>query len=358
MFCNKSCSKWVIIFCILLSSAIIIIVIKSFSYIQIMPTLSINKIDFNNIPFEMYSAIKSGNMPEYWGLISIQDKKIHNYLNSEHSDRIQKFHVILNGVRRCMKVPGSIPEGHYLIATSDGVHNDYPAPFLAFASDKELVDNNKVVLIPDFEAIAGYDKLFSELSTGISNYPWKKKQSKILWRGSSTGYHKIVDKNSSFPRKRFIEYTKNLFYVDAGFTRYYKLNSPIIKELKESQGIKNHIAPSEALAFKYLIDLDGNSCSFSRMAWILSSNSLLFKHTTTKIQWYYDKLIPYVHYLPISFNFENLYTQYLWAENSQDAVINMTKNARVLASKIFSRQSIDDAIRNGFTRYNMIISKN
>ncbi|KAJ1021066.1 hypothetical protein NDA16_003852 [Ustilago loliicola] len=52
------------------------------------------------------------------------------------------------------------------------------------------------------------------------------------------------------------------------------------------------------------MDLDGNSmsCRFYRL---LDSNSLVFKQTIY-VEWHDDRIIPWLHYIPVSRNMEEL----------------------------------------------------
>jgi len=55
----------------------------------------------------------------------------------------------------------------------------------------------------------------------------------------------------------------------------------------------------EALEYKYLISIDGETAAWKRPEWIMASESVLFKTTTKFYQWYYDGLVPWVNYIPV-----------------------------------------------------------
>ena len=63
---------------------------------------------------------------------------------------------------------------------------------------------------------------------------------------------------------------------------------------------------SDFLKYKYVVVNDGNMAPSSRLSIFLHSGCLLLRQETPSIEWYYDDLRPYVHYLPISYNFGDL----------------------------------------------------
>ncbi|EST08127.1 Lipopolysaccharide-modifying protein [Kalmanozyma brasiliensis GHG001] len=64
------------------------------------------------------------------------------------------------------------------------------------------------------------------------------------------------------------------------------------------------LPPTAAFGNKFVMDLDGNSmsCRFYRL---LDSNSLVFKQTVY-VEWHDDRLIPWLHYVPVSMGLEEL----------------------------------------------------
>jgi Glycosyl transferase family 90 len=83
----------------------------------------------------------------------------------------------------------------------------------------------------------------------------------------------------------------------------------------------------DSLRFKYLIDVDGNTCSFSRFYWILLSNSVPFKVESDNIQWYYGALTPFVHYIPVARDLSDLVERIDWARNHEEIVKGIAYNS-------------------------------
>lgn len=249
----------------------------------------------------------------------------------------------------------SIPEGHYLLALHDAAPHRYAVPVLAFASDQELLQTNDVVLMPDPFALKGYNAQFMAISTKAAKYPWHKKIAKVFFRGSAYGAGPENNDINGFPRLRFMNMAANLDIADVGFTSYTaQLNSQFRAKLAELHPLKSQISSAESQAYKYLIDIDGNTCSFSRMAWILYSNSVLFKHHSNQVQWYYAQLKPYVHYVPVDADFGNLVDQYAWAQANPQAVKNIAAEGHKIALQIFRSDNILRSTAQAFKQYHAL----
>lgn len=312
-------------------------------------TISLNKIQLpQHIKHEFFNSDPNPNIM----LVNIYKNKINYYYNGNNTNR---SNIILKSLYKIVrKYKNVIPNSNYFISLQDGVHKKFSYPVLAFAATHPLVANNQVVLLPDTESLKGYDTLVKTLKDAALKYPWLQKSAKILWRGATTGGKDCTTYNCS-ARLNFINSSVNLEFVDAGFTLTTSNVSKKFAQEIRLKHFKNHVTPQDSLAYKYLLDIDGNSCSYSRMAWILSSNSLLLKHQSDKIQWYYHKLKPYEHYIPIASDFHNLQQQYEWAETHPTEVQGMINNAQQLAQEIFSAAAIEEAFIEALARYQQIL---
>ena len=67
------------------------------------------------------------------------------------------------------------------------------------------------------------------------------------------------------------------------------------------------------MSYKYQLSVDGHTAAWKRPAMIMISNQVLFKTTTKFYQWFYDGLIPFVNYIPVQPNFDDLIEKVEWA---------------------------------------------
>ncbi|KAJ9475760.1 Capsular associated protein [Pseudozyma hubeiensis] len=185
--------------------------------------------------------------------------------------------------------------------------------------------------------------------------PYSQKKTKIYWRGSSTGTrpeakyayfghrqrlvmmaHQMKTKAAQLAAR--VQSSEALTFTDADeqrveltnmpktFTKTQllalsKLNSDMFdmnfvglhgcesdpkycEEWKAKFPLAAHQPSSEAFQNKFLMDLDGNSmsCRFYRL---LDSNSLVFKQTIY-VEWHDDRIVPWLHYVPVSRGMEEL----------------------------------------------------
>lgn len=306
-------------------------------------------------------VITKPKLPKYWALIQIKRHKYRAYLDTDKLVRNglhwkNKLSTVLKTLDQIQASDSKIPNGNYFICLDDGVHVKPHMPVLAFASNRDLVAQQQVVLLPDNEALSGYSALFQEIDIAKSDFPWQKKIAKIFWRGQTTGGEPEIDPNTSFPRLQLLKAVKGKSFIDAAFTHF---TAGMIESEKATIAaefpLQNFVAPTGSLQYKYLLDIDGHSCSYSRMAWIMRSNSLLLKHTSNKVQWYYDQLQPYVHYLPIAADFSNLDQQFAWAQAHPQEAFQITQNSQELAAQVFDPENIIEATRQAFIKYHKLM---
>ena len=78
---------------------------------------------------------------------------------------------------------------------------------------------------------------------------------------------------------------------------------------------------AEALKYKYLISIDGNTAAWKRPEWIMASNSVLFKTTSKFYQWFYDGLVPWHNYIPVRPDLTDVQEKLEWARRNDDIVL-------------------------------------
>ncbi|KAI1177812.1 glycosyltransferase family 90 protein [Nemania sp. FL0916] len=167
---------------------------------------------------------------------------------------------------------------------------------------------------------------------------WEQKQNKLYWAGSTTGGHATEDKDwQDLHRQRFVALAQNL--RDKGEKRR---EFSYLREDQNNKGIINRVtssflnsrlysvfptkilqcspatcrsqsqyfrtrswAPASlAYASRLVFDVDGNGIS-GRWYSFLSSRSTPLKQTLLR-EWHDDRLVPWVHYVPVSLDMGEL----------------------------------------------------
>lgn len=235
-----------------------------------------------------------------------------------------------------------LPDVDFIISDYDSF---YHVPALAhckgplFSFAKRAKDKG-IILMPDKETLAGYSTVLNEVKRGIAAFPWSKKQAKAFWRGANSGFlpdrceFMDVTNYLEYPRVKLVQLSLNHpEIVDAGFTSLPHTD-PSTNELLHYLGfVKNQVSIYGHLRYKYQILVDGYTCAFQRIHWQLFSNCLIFKQTSPDRQWFYRALRPYVHYIPVAHDLNDLIEKIEWAKKHEREAQRLIKNANRFAKE-------------------------
>ncbi|KAF2279529.1 uncharacterized protein EI97DRAFT_430582 [Westerdykella ornata] len=161
---------------------------------------------------------------------------------------------------------------------------------------------------------------------------WELKRPQLYWAGSTTGSYASASSDTwrSSHRQRFVARVNQLSNESATFLtetsrgvwepftsqdvspQLYDVKFTNVVQCEESQCIQinDYFHPSEkeerstSFHYRFLFDLDGNSFS-GRYYTLLESKSVVLKQTIFK-EWHDDRLVPWVHYIPVSMDMGEL----------------------------------------------------
>ena len=184
------------------------------------------------------------------------------------------------------------------------------APVLCFCRRRQRVGQ---VLIPDFEILRGHEGLDRSVDRATRRLAWEARAPRAFWRGVTTGGRFDRPGWEAIPRARLVAASRaQPELVDARFTRFVQ-GAEANAALADSGWRSDEISPAESVRFRYLVDVDGNSSSWSRLRWLLRSGSLVLKQSSDFVQWYYRWLEPRRDYLPIAHDLADLAVTVAWA---------------------------------------------
>lgn len=198
-----------------------------------------------------------------------------------------------------------------------------PIPILSQA--KPSVFNDVLFPSPHYWGIASHER--PDLRR------WTDKKSQLYWTGSATGGFASEENWQQMQRQKLAlkykqgssEAARLLQQNPSGDWLPYNTTTDEIKDIvniritgttaqceekvceqeKEAFGIEGKRDPEDrVMAYKFVLDVDGNSFS-GRFHRLLRTNSLVFKKSIFQ-EWHQDRLIPWVHYIPISSNGDEL----------------------------------------------------
>jgi len=197
------------------------------------------------------------------------------------------------------------------ISLNDGIDNwdnqifSYSIPYNSKLC-KEIPD-------PDFSKFYRYINLKDHVS-------WSDKKTICFWRGSSTGnQYNHTDYMKNMRILLCLLSKKHSNILNAKLTSIVNFSDENTKTVIENLNIMdNFIGVNEFFEYKYLIDIDGNYNSWSGCFSKLLSNSVVFKVDSDYKQWFYDRLKPFVHYIPVNSDLSNLNDMIYWAERNDN----------------------------------------
>jgi hypothetical protein len=185
------------------------------------------------------------------------------------------------------------PAGACLINLGDEGHTRG----IAFCNVRSM----DTLLVPDpyFLSTRGYEAL-----RGAAAMPWDQRRPVALWRGAATGYRK-EGSILNLPRVQLCGLAargENAAYIDAGITGLAQVRSAAESDLLNRAGVaREFVPPLQFQNWKYHIDIDGNTNSWPGLFQKLLSGSVVLKVDSggPYRQWYYERLKPFEHFVPV-----------------------------------------------------------
>ncbi len=270
--------------------------------------------------------------------------------------KIHYFRYRLNDCKRFQQIKKTIfalnkkqklPDMVLIISLDDSYDQSSPVPIMTFAKHQSA----NAILIPDFEALGGY----GDVAEKVHNHQilWEEKSPIAFFRGSATGIKDPENwRESPRPQMAFISQKYERF-LDAKIT-----SSGLAVPIGVLKREKIHASPvsiEKHLQFRYLLDIDGDSCGYSRCYWILLSDCLMMKVQSPNIQWYYSLLKPYENYLPIKEDLSDVIQQIRWARKNDELCQKMAQKATTLAKTHLTQEKtllyLDYLLRN-YAKFN------
>jgi hypothetical protein len=231
------------------------------------------------------------------------------------------------------------------------LHDFWDVPGVMTACSKEL----RAILVPDpdFYNSGGYAELRTRACTAPA---WMKRSDVILWRGSTTGgvvrslgSSDDLSDPDTLPRIRMCSLLRGLPQVDARIVSVVQTSNPVgLTAILRSAGLMAEWMPEERwIEHKFAIDIDGNSNSWSNLFRSLLLGCCVIKISSPRgyRQWYYDRLLPFEHYVPVRADMSDLYQQIEWCRDNIGFCGQIAANGQMFASSMVLQEELTDAGR-------------
>lgn len=202
---------------------------------------------------------------------------------------------------------------------------------------------SQVITEPDINYF--YIPLDDDLFTyGTSRFfpliPWKDKKDTLIWRGGCSG----IGGNQSL-RVRFVDALYR--YPGAENVRLSNMWSQG-KNINKNY-FANRIHYTEMLKHKIFFIVDGNVIASNHM-WGFACNAVPFLISNGTC-WFSHLIIPYVHYIPVNYNLDNLIEQIEWVKNNDKEAEKIAANAYLFSATCFSATYQHNYIKETLAKY-------
>lgn len=224
-----------------------------------------------------------------------------------------------------------LPDTTFLISMHDAYTPVEGIPIFCMCKKKQ---DKGLIALPDFDALYEQYQVLSKRDLTQYEPSWSEKKSQLIWRGSTAqasldGELMRLDNIHRFSRVILCELS-NQFpeLIDAKFT-FFAQGGENIPSLQPYKGKK--LSYRKLIDYKYQLLIDGNVSPYSNSGWKFFINSLLFKPDSHWVQWYFNALVPYEHYIPVRQDLSDLVEKIEWAKNNDDKARAIAKNCRNFA---------------------------
>lgn len=173
---------------------------------------------------------------------------------------------------------------------------------------------------------------------------WGLKRQAVVWRGATTG--KPIDGPfSSHPRtllvKRWARHADP--NINVGYSKVVQNKDQLLPLVKNVMDIEDQ------LKYAYIVSVEGNDVA-TNLKWILASNSVPIMPKPRYETWLMEsRLQPYVHYVPVNWDFSNLADVLKWCKLHQAKCQTIAKNGQIYISPFFKDETaLETAVLNRY----------
>ena len=216
------------------------------------------------------------------------------------------------------------------VATPSGVHHE------TITMD-DAPDYTKNVLLPDFDYLEskGHAAAVSKLLR-CDTVPFKQKNTTAIFRGSSTGLApRTVEAIPQNTRLRASLVSRNVTGWDIAIVNTVQLGKPIAAAVEPL--IAPRMSYCQMAQHKAVLDIDGNSNSWSGLFMKLHMKSLVIKVKSDYRQWYYHQLRRGRDYIPTDLSHDDLRLLPLMVQKTHTLLRDVNKIPLMQYSLVRSR---------------------
>jgi hypothetical protein len=294
-----------------------------------------------------------------WSLVSITPGRIDFVLNSTLFVAAQV--PLATALRLCSVMPIFAE-----IALKPGIATEFLISLEDCAdADVGFSGSGSSLLIPDsdFMQTLGHSTFKHHVENAWLT--WKSRRRRIFWRGSTTGiprapgtydpdqeWFRILPRLEVCHRLRTGPYRD---FCDVGISAVVQLTDAELSNRIRGELGAGTVERIRQIENRYLLDIDGNSNAWSGLFQALAMGACVIKigspHNYS--QWYYDRLIPWTHYVPVRSDLADLEQKIDWGMDHVQEAEQIASNARKLALSMSFESEVKAAAEAIVERFKM-----
>lgn len=226
---------------------------------------------------------------------------------------------------------------------------DGDAPSLARFTPNASRPEHVALPDPHFFDSRGYQP---ERDLAVSAMPWAERSDELVWRGGANGTGRLSFERDDLmdptvlARLRMIGLLKGVSGTDVKLVELQHDNGAYNAVARRLGYLSDRVGQETWLARKYAIDIDGTVNSWANLL-----IRMLYGCCVLKVQsqfgfrqWYYDRLTPNEHFIPVKPDMSDLISQWEWAKTNDYQASEIARNGAELARTItFERAKAEAA---------------
>jgi hypothetical protein len=188
------------------------------------------------------------------------------------------------------------------------------------------------ILVPDhhFANSEGYAELRREVAT-----PWRQRRDVVLWRGGGIG--RPLGPANFYQRLELCRRARASSFADRLDIGVADLAGILDETQKSGAGalVKPFVPKAEFSAYRYQIDIDGWSNSWGLLEKLIMGATVLKVESAFGYrQWFYDRLIPWRHYVPLQGDLADFDDKLAWLFAVPEEAQKIAAAGQALAAEI------------------------
>ncbi len=289
------------------------------------------QLEENHIPYSIYKPKESKLVPR--NLLHIHGTyPALKYEMGDTTDSLPRIHQTMEMFRKMFEIYQKDFEGRrvdfyvYLLDEADDAYEiarrNHLDTILAYCTIYSVSDT--VIPIPDFKSFIDEEEYFYTESLAecrkAAQIPWEAPR--ICWRGNV---------NACASRKQ-------LLYMKERFPEYFSF------EMVGKGGGKNYLSMTGQAKYKYLIDVRGSSWT-DRVKVLFHLKRPIFLADRPYREWYFDKLVPWKHYIPVKEDLSDLVEAYKYMEAHPEKYDDICQSMQEFADEYLSPAAVLKYVR-------------